>query len=368
MAVTGVRVSAIDLVRCALPMARPVHVGATVYREREYLAVRIRTDAGIEGHAIGYTRGLPLDTMTAPLARDLLGAAVDDPAAVLAAAVARHRNAAPALARPLGLLDLALHDAAARAAGLPLWRLLGGARDRVPLTAVIGYAAAAGGTAGVVDEALALVDQGFRHLKLHSADPALVGPVALGLRHAGVSLAVDAGMAFGSVEEAVETARALADLGLDYLEDPFPPDRWRWTAALRAAQAIPLAAGEDAAGAAALVDLAHAVDVLRIDPSASGGVGAVLEGASAATGLGARVMTHALPDQHGHLAGDAAVGMVEMIPDGSGVNPVGRLLARRQAVEAGELVLSTEPGHGAPLDWSAVVAAGRAAITLDEHP
>ena len=70
-------------------------------------------------------------------------------------------------------------------------------------------------------------------------------------------------------------------------------------------------------------------------------------------------MTHAFPDQHGHLAGAAAVGMVEMIPD-EAINPVGRLLARRQRVEAGELVLSDEPGHGAPLDWKAIQRASRA--------
>jgi hypothetical protein len=74
-------------------------------------------------------------------------------------------------------------------------------------------------------------------------------------------------------------------------------------------------------------------------------------------------MTHAFPDQHAHLAGGAGVGTVEMIPD-EAINPVGRLLARRQAVAAGELVLSDEPGHGAPLDWGAIERQARAATHL----
>jgi L-alanine-DL-glutamate epimerase-like enolase superfamily enzyme len=76
-------------------------------------------------------------------------------------------------------------------------------------------------------------------------------------------------------------------------------------------------------------------------------------------------MTHAFPDLHAHLAGAAPVGMVEMIPDDAGVNPVGRLLARRQRIDAGLLTLSEDPGHGAPLDWDAVTAHARQESTLD---
>jgi L-alanine-DL-glutamate epimerase-like enolase superfamily enzyme len=101
------------------------------------------------------------------------------------------------------------------------------------------------------------------------------------------------------------------------------------------------------------VELAEVVSVLRVDPSASGGYAAVLDAAAVAAAHGAQVMTHAFPDQHAHLAGSPDVAVVEMIPD-EAINPVARLLARRQAVEAGSLVLSEEPGHGAPLDWPVV--------------
>jgi L-alanine-DL-glutamate epimerase-like enolase superfamily enzyme len=76
-------------------------------------------------------------------------------------------------------------------------------------------------------------------------------------------------------------------------------------------------------------------------------------------------MTHAFPDLQAHLAGSAAVEMVEMIPDAAGANPVGQLLARRQRIEDGQLVLSDGPGHGAPLDWDAVLAHGRRAISVE---
>jgi len=108
--------------------------------------------------------------------------------------------------------------------------------------------------------------------------------------------------------------------------------------------------------------------VLRIDATVSGGFAPVLEVASAAVLAGRTVMTHAFPDLHGQLAGHPAVSNVEMIPDSAGVNPVGRLLARRAPIDGGELVLGEEPGHGAPLDWSAVVAHARDHRHLDLEP
>jgi L-alanine-DL-glutamate epimerase-like enolase superfamily enzyme len=169
----------------------------------------------------------------------------------------------------------------------------------------------------------------------------------------GVPLGVDLGMAWRTVPDALDACAVLDELGLAFIEDPFPPDRWRSTAELAGRLRTPVAAGEDAPGPAALVELAEVVGVLRIDPSASGGIAAVLDAATVATARGATVMTHAFPDQHAHLAGSRLVEVVEMIPD-EAVNPVGRLLARRQRVEAGELVLSEGPGHGAPLDWPEV--------------
>jgi L-alanine-DL-glutamate epimerase-like enolase superfamily enzyme len=173
-----------------------------------------------------------------------------------------------------------------------------------------------------------------------------------------VGLGVDVGMAWRTLPDALAGCAALDELGLAFIEDPFPPDRWRLTGELAGRLRTPVAAGEDAAGPAVLAELADVVGVLRVDPSASGGFTVALDAATVAAARGATVMTHAFPDQHGHLAGAGAVGTVEMIPD-EAINPVGTLLARRQRVEAGELVLSDEPGHGAPLDWKAIQRASR---------
>jgi L-alanine-DL-glutamate epimerase-like enolase superfamily enzyme len=282
---------------------------------------------------------------------------VSDRHAVVEALVATNINAIGSLWRAVSILEIALADAWARGEGEPLWRLLGGARDRVALMVVAGYHATERGAEAVVDEVRALLDAGYRSVKLHTADAAIVGRVR---RVVGddVRLGIDVGMAWRSLPDALAGCAALDELGLAFIEDPFPPDRWRLTAELAGRLRTAVAAGEDAAGPAVLAELADVVGVLRVDPSASGGFGAALEAAGAAAKRGAAVMTHAFPDQHAHLAGAEVVGTVEMILD-EAINPVGRLLARRQRVEAGELVLSAEPGHGAPLDWKAIQRASR---------
>jgi L-alanine-DL-glutamate epimerase-like enolase superfamily enzyme len=353
----------VEISRCALPLERPVHIGRTVYREREYVTLVITTAAGIEGHAIGYTRGLPLDAMLRPLADGILGQRVTSRAAVVDGLLRSNINAAGSLGRAFSLVDIALADALARVAVLPLWSLVGGARRRVPLMAVAGYHAGERGAADVADEVLALTGAGFRHVKLHTADAAIVAAVMERVGD-GVSVGVDAAMAWGSLPAALEACRPLDDLGLAFIEDPFRPEHWRLTAELAGRLRTPIAAGEDAATPSLLVDLAGVVDVLRVDATVSGGFGAVLDAATLAAARGATAMTHAFPDQHAHLAGAPAIGLIEMIPEETGLNPVGQLLARRQRIDEGELVLSEEPGHGAPLDPIAVERSARDRSTL----
>jgi L-alanine-DL-glutamate epimerase-like enolase superfamily enzyme len=340
---------AVDVAVCAVPTAHPIRLGASTICEREYGVLRLRTDDGRAGTGLGYTRGTRLGDALVRLAPLLLGR----DALARDAVLGRLRDAA---VRARSLVDVALHDILAQVAELPLWRLLGGARPRVPLLAVAGYAAG-----DPADELRALAAAGFRRLKVHAAE----FHEAERLRAAvpDVPLAVDLGMTFRTVSDALLALRPFDELGLDFLEDPFPPEQWHETAELAAQLATPIAAGEDAHGFDALRRLAGAVTILRLDASSSGGFSAVTRAAP----LARTAMTHAFPDLHGSLAGLSEVGLVETIPYGSGGNPVHVLMTRRQAIDGGELVLAEEPGHGMPLDWDAVLRHARSITTIDRE-
>jgi L-alanine-DL-glutamate epimerase-like enolase superfamily enzyme len=340
-----VRIASVDVVVCAVPVTAPIRLGDVVIREREYAVLRLRTDEGIDGTALGYTRGQPVAEALERLAPSLVGHDALRRAEIL--------ESLEAPVRALSLVEIALWDVLARAAELPLWRLLGGARQHVPLLAVGGY------FGDTEEELRRLAAEGFRQLKVHlPADWSAESVARLRRAAEPASFAIDLHMGLRDLAEALETCRCLDDLGLAFLEDPFPPSRWRLTAELQSHLATPVAAGEDAAPEE-LRALAETVTVLRVDATTSGGIDAIAAAAGIAHGRGAAVMTHAFPDLHGQIAGGlASIGLAEMIVD-EGANPVGRLLARRQRVEGGELVLDDEPGHGFPLDWDAVEAHAR---------
>ncbi|HUQ23825.1 MAG TPA: enolase C-terminal domain-like protein [Gaiellaceae bacterium] len=345
-------VVAVDVALCAVPLPHPIRLGAVTYIEREYVALRVRTESQT-GTAIGYTRGLPVAEALAAGAAALLGRDGTRPE-VASSIPARSGDARATSVRATSLGDIALWDVRAQACGLPLWRLLGGERERVPLLAVGGYFLDRRSVEDVEAELRALVQLGYRHLKVHGTDPELVARFQ---RAAGpdIAFAVDAHMQWSDVGEALEACRALDELGLAFVEDPFAPDRWRDTAELRRRIVTPVAAGEDTLGVDELCRLAASVDVLRVDATTCGGFTPAVSAVAAGAALGRRVMTHAFPDLHAHLAGALpAVELVEVIPYESGANPVDRLMARRQRIAAGELTLSEQPGHGMPLDWDAV--------------
>ena len=137
------------------------------------LLVRVVTDEGLEGWGEGFghaccpaTRTV-VDTQLAPA---VLGEDARDIRGLMARLAQRlhlfGRNGPHVYA--LSALDIALWDIAGKAAGLPLWRLLGGA----PVGALPAYASLLryGAPAEVGKACARALDQGYRAIKLHEID------------------------------------------------------------------------------------------------------------------------------------------------------------------------------------------------------
>jgi L-Ala-D/L-Glu epimerase / N-acetyl-D-glutamate racemase len=140
-------------------------------------------------------------------------------------------------------IDVACHDLQARAAGLPLYKLLGthGA-ESLPRT----YVLSLGGRHEAVAEAKEWVGRGYRTLKMKvgggvAADVQRVAAVrdAVG---AAVRIRVDANAGY-SLREARQLLRALAPLEIEMAEQPVPDDLDAWRQ-LRRATDVPLMADE----------------------------------------------------------------------------------------------------------------------------
>ncbi|MEQ9557479.1 MAG: enolase C-terminal domain-like protein [Rhodospirillales bacterium] len=162
----------------------------------------------------------------------------------------------------VGTLDMALWDAAAKAAGLPLWRYIARrlgrdetrAADPVPVYAGGGYYYPSDDRGRLRDEMAQFRDAGYTRAKIKvgaaglAEDLARIEIAAQALGGAG-NLAVDAVYSYGP-EAALAAAEAFQPYGLWWFEDICDPLDFTLLAHVAAAYGPPIAAGEGNFGAA----------------------------------------------------------------------------------------------------------------------
>jgi L-alanine-DL-glutamate epimerase-like enolase superfamily enzyme len=184
----------------------------------------------------------------------------------------------------VGTLDMALWDAAAKIAGVPLYRHLA---DRIGVARVVtnlavpvyaggGYYYPRDDLARLSDEVRRFADLGYRHAKIKIGGAPLVRDLrrieaAARILGGGGHLAVDAMYAYTS-STGIEAADALGPLGLWWFEDVCDPLDFETLGAVANRYAAPVAAGEAlfSAAEANLLDryggLRRDRDVLVFDP------------------------------------------------------------------------------------------------------
>jgi O-succinylbenzoate synthase len=137
-------------------------------------------------------------------------------------------------------LETAFWDLQAKAAGLPLWVMLGGSRTEHPVGASIGIQESVEET---VATARAHAEQGYRRLKFKIKPGWDVEPLRA-VREAlpGMPLTVDANSAYRLTDARI--FQELDELGLDYIEQPLAHDDLVDHAALQALLATPLCLDE----------------------------------------------------------------------------------------------------------------------------
>jgi L-alanine-DL-glutamate epimerase-like enolase superfamily enzyme len=325
---------------------------------RPIVIVRLGTDDGIEGIAVTFYGG----AITAALKRavDDLGALAigEDPHRVEAIA-AKLRTAAGG-SGPAGIftlaaaaIDIALWDIRGKALGQPLWKLLGGARQRIAT-----YASGALRRNLTLDQAITaagkLREKGFREAKMQLAlagdtSPAKEVERAVRIREAlgpDIKLMCDINQRWRP-EQAIDIGKRVEDarVGLFWLEDVTTHDDYPGIARVNAALATPICGGELVWG---VVPFRHmieqrSVDYVMIDLARVGGITPWLKVAGMAEAFNLPVVSHVIPEIHTHLVAAA--------PNGLTVEYMGWMLQLFDGVAVfdpatGELALSDRPGLG----------------------
>jgi o-succinylbenzoate synthase len=329
---------------------------------REGAVLRLITDAGI----VGLGEASPLPHLGGGTLQDVL-AILDD---VGAALVGREMEevgagldgvaaARPGLAAVRCALDVAVHDALAKAQGVNVAALLvDDAAWSVAVNATIGAAT----TPDAHDAAAAVRDAGFRSVKLKvgmarsvEEERERVAAVrdALGPK---ISLRLDANGAW-DVEDAVRTIRALEEYDLEFIEQPVRLGDLDGMRHVRAAVDTPIAADEEITGpdAARRVLDAEAAQVLVVKPMLVGGLGLALRVARLAGAAGASVVVTTTIDAGVGTA--AALHPAAALPPGgpacglaTGSLLAGDLITRPLEACEGRMALPQGTGLGVELD------------------
>lgn len=243
-------------------------------------------------------------------------------------------------------VDIAVWDLRACRAGLPLYRMLGGQRDSVPVYGS-GRATHAMSVDELIDGAQAYLDEGYSAIKLRAG----VHPPATDVqRVAAVREAVGPDVAIMvDCNERLDPAGAqwlahrFADLGVSWLEEPLPASDVAGHRALAARSPVPLAVGEHLQGLGEFVPYADpaVVGVLQPDAPLTGGISEFLRIATLAEANGLAVSPHFLPELHVHLAAACRTATwIEHFP------LIDDLLGELLPVRGGRAAVPQRPGHG----------------------
>lgn len=349
----GVRARPVDV-----PMARPLQTSGGTVDSAPLVLLDLRTAEGVTGHAyvFSYTALAlaPLVHLIEGLGELLRGRPLA-PQDLERALQARFRLLGPQglTGMAMGGIDAAAWDALAKAAGLPLARLLGGAPRAVPAYNSNGLGII--GARRAPDEARALLEPGFSALKLRLGYPELATDleVVRAVRDAAgesVALMADYNQSL-SVAEAIRRARALDGEGLCWIEEPVAADDYAGHAAVSRAAATPVQTGENWWGSHDMAKCVAAGGSRYVMPDANkiGGVTGWLRASAIAEAAGLPLSSHLYPELSAHLlAVTPTAHWLEF------VDWAGPILAQPLAVRGGCVSAPEVPGTGVAWDEDAV--------------
>jgi L-alanine-DL-glutamate epimerase-like enolase superfamily enzyme len=323
-----------------------------------FVTLQLRTDEGIEGIGITFF-GAGL-AATLKSAVDQLGALTVGEDPLRPEAVVEKLRGAAKGAGPGGIftlastaIDIALWDIKGKALNQPVWKLLGGFRDRVPT-----YASGAMTRDLTLDEVVGagpkLVAKGFRQMKTQMALPGKTTPkqeverMRLVRESIGpdIDLMCDINQRW-SVPQAISIGRRVEEVGLFWLEDVTACDDFPGLARVADALDTPVAGGEYVYGPVPFRHMmeARSVDIVMVDLMRAGGITQWMKIAGMAEAFNLPIVSHLVPEIHVHLVAAVPNGLtVEYMPRSRG------LFKETPKIEDGMLVVPQKPGLGLQFD------------------
>lgn len=360
------RITTIEIIPIRLPLHEPFVISYGTFPDVPTVLVRLVTDDGFVGWGegtpdavvTGETFGGTVETLRV-IAPALLGRDPRDRTGAMRAVEARIGAAPTARAA----LDIALHDLAGRASGLPIWALLGGrAREYTTISRVVSLKT----PDAMATDAARHVAAGFRTVKLKlgqaddiAADVARVAAVRAAIGPA-IAIKIDVNQGWRTPGVAISAARQIAQYHPAYIEQPIDARDLEGLADVRRLTGVPIMADEaihsphDAQRAVAL----RACDLINIKLMKSGGllgaltINAIAETAGIVCQVGTMVESAVASAAGLHLA--LALHNVQTVEMGGPLMLAADLAPLRDYYDRDRVTVPDGPGLGLTPDEAAI--------------
>ncbi|ANK82797.1 MAG: hypothetical protein TEF_19845 [Rhizobiales bacterium NRL2] len=336
-----------------VPMNRPLVTGGGSVEKTAFVLVDLETDSEITGRAYVFA--------VSPVLAKALAELVEGIGATLQGEAVAPRPLHERMSKSMRLagmegfigwavagIDMAVWDAFARNAGLPLWRLLGGERRQIDAynsngLGLIGPDAAANEAAELaVGYGAVKVRLGYGDI---DTDVEVVEAVMEAVP-ADMPVMCDYNQSLTRADAKARIA-AIDDLGLAWIEEPIAHDDVEGYASICGYAETAIQLGENARSPAEVGRLiaAEAADLLMPDVAKIGGITNWLNAAEQCHAAGIRLSTHLFPEVSVHMmAASPAAHWLEYV---DWANP---FLAEPLRVVAGKATPPETPGLG--IDWN----------------
>ncbi len=343
----------------SIPMRRPIVAKVGTYTEWPLILIDVKTKEGVVGraylepylkNAIRYVGPAIQDMAEAFKGRQL--APLDMYRDVIGTLHLLGRQGVSVIAA--AGLDMAIWDALAKAAGLPLAELLGGTVGKIRTYNTNGLWLLP--LEKLAKEARELVDEGnFSAIKIRLGRPKIADDLkALELVRGAISNDVHVMCDFNqgqTLQEAIWRCHALDDQGLYWFEEPVVFDNYAQSAQLARELKTPVQIGENIYGPRSFLDAvrAEAADLYMPDLMRIGGVTGWMRAAAIAGAAGHPMSSHLYPEVSAHLL--RATETADWLEYRDWGNPI---IKEPFQVKDGQCIVPDRPGNGIEWDEGAV--------------
>jgi D-arabinonate dehydratase len=353
-------VKKVEAVELSVPLNRVTSTSTRNISARDFTLVRIETDDGIAGTGVVYNH--VGEIVNRNLAPKVLGA--DELATEKSWWDMYHevyRDRKGAAIRALSAVDIALWDAKAKTLKLPLYKLLGARREKVPCYGSGGYYRKGQTLEELADEVHNFLKRGLKAVKIRVGGQDLKTDVerVRAVREAigsDTQLMLDANNAY-DVSSAIKAGKAFQKFDITWFEEPVWPDDLSGSAEVAAALDVPVASGELEYTKYGFRDLIErrAVDIIQPDAEVVGGISEWMKVASMASAFRIPVAPHWAQEVHVHLtaAVDNAL-FVEWFNRESDIRKEDELYRSEVHMSEGYVIPGNSPGLGVEINEEAI--------------